>query len=130
MVKKEQKKKMANNNKNSNKKEVASGRKAWYYVPLPNEMVDVLDRIVRRHGRKYGQMDKAQLVRALLGYFIEQYEISGENYIEAILRFRGGEYKDPKKNTSNNNSNNSFVDVNANNNTKARLFSYSFPYVL
>ena len=121
---------MANNNKNSNKKEVASGRKAWYYVPLPNEMVDVLDRIVRRHGRKYGQMDKAQLVRALLGYFIEQYEISGENYIEAILRFRGGEYKDPKKNTSNNNSNNSFVDVNANNNTKARLFSYSFPYVL
>lgn len=54
-------------------------RKDWYYVPLPVEQSEILDEIVKEEGRKYGILDKAGLVRIIIGDFLEKYEKSKHN---------------------------------------------------
>lgn len=73
---------------------MGEGRKKWYFLPLPVEMVGSLDTIVKQTGRKYGVMDKAQLGRLLIGDFIQIYE-ENPDFVEARLKFRG-EFKKPK----------------------------------
>ena len=49
-------------------------RKDWFYIPLPVEMIEVLDHIIDKDGRKYGILDRNQMVRTLVSDFIERYE--------------------------------------------------------
>lgn len=49
-------------------------RKDWFYVNLPVEQGDVLDYIVDTEGKKFGSLDKQQLVRNIVSDFIEKYE--------------------------------------------------------
>lgn len=49
-------------------------RKDWFYVNLPTEQGEVLDFIIDQEGKKYGIMDKHQLVRNVISEFIEKYE--------------------------------------------------------
>ncbi len=49
-------------------------RKDWYYMNIPSEQADALDKIIEKIGRKIGVADKQQLVRNLIGDYIKEYE--------------------------------------------------------
>ena len=49
-------------------------RKDWFYIPIPVEMIEVIDCIINKDGRKYGILDRNQMVRTLVSDFIEKYE--------------------------------------------------------
>lgn len=49
-------------------------RKDWVYVNFPVEQGEALDYIVSKEGKKYGTLDKHQLVRCIVADFIEKYE--------------------------------------------------------
>lgn len=63
-------------------------RKDWYYVPLPVEQSEILDQIVNQEGRKYGILDKAGLVRIIIGDFLEKYDKSKHNFLAARTKMR------------------------------------------
>ena len=68
-------------------------RKDWFYVPIPTEQGEVLDYIISRDGKKYGLLDKNQLVRALVSDFIEKYELY-KNLMSARKSVKGVNGKD------------------------------------
>lgn len=49
-------------------------RKDWFYVPLPLVMATVLDEIVEREGKKYGIVDRTELIRIIIGEFLLKYD--------------------------------------------------------
>ena len=49
-------------------------RKDWFYVPIPVEQAEVIDYIIDTDGKKYGILDRNQLVRTLVSDFIEKWE--------------------------------------------------------
>ena len=54
-------------------------RKDWFYVPLPLVMATVLDEIVEKEGKKYGIVDRTELIRIIIGEFLLKYD---ENNVE------------------------------------------------
>ena len=51
-------------------------RKDWFYVPLPSEMMDSLNDILAREGKKYGIIRRTDLIRIIIGDFIKYYDQS------------------------------------------------------
>lgn len=49
-------------------------RKDWYYANIPIEQAQALDEIVDKVGGKLGVTSKEQLIRRLIGDFIDKYE--------------------------------------------------------
>lgn len=49
-------------------------RKDWFYVNLPAEMGEALDKIVEKEGKKYAIYDKTDLVKTLVRDFLIKYE--------------------------------------------------------
>lgn len=49
-------------------------RKDWFYVPLPLVMAIPLDEIVEKEGKRYGIVDRSELIRIILGEFIMKYD--------------------------------------------------------
>jgi hypothetical protein len=64
-------------------------RKDWLYVPIPLEMARILDEVVEKEAKKYGITDRLELIRALLGDFIELYDKNGGNLHKTRRIIRG-----------------------------------------
>jgi len=77
---------------------VTMARKDWFYIPLPLEQAKALDSIIEKEGAKYGITERTDLIRILIGEFIEAYERTGKSFIDARRIVRG--------NSNDNNHNN------------------------
>lgn len=59
-------------------------RKDWFYVPLPLEQANALDDILSsKECEEYGIVERTELIRFIIGYFIERYNISGKSFVKA-----------------------------------------------
>jgi metal-responsive CopG/Arc/MetJ family transcriptional regulator len=46
----------------------------WEYIAIPKEQAKELDNIVQKQGRKYGLVDRNELIRAIIADFITRFE--------------------------------------------------------
>jgi metal-responsive CopG/Arc/MetJ family transcriptional regulator len=63
-------------------------RKDWFYIPLPLEQAKALDEIIEKDCIKYGILDRTELIRIIIGEFIERYERTGKSFIKAKKSLR------------------------------------------
>jgi len=79
-------------------------RKGYYYAPIPLEIIEVLDNLVNEEGIRYGIDGRAEMVRNVLGTFVQLYEMKGPGSLNAvknmIINTKNG---NTKKGDSNNN---------------------------
>lgn len=61
-------------------------REGYYYAPIPLEIIKILDNLANEEGRRYGIDGRAEMVRSVLGTFVELYEIMGPGSLNAVKR--------------------------------------------
>jgi hypothetical protein len=63
-------------------------REDYYYCPIPYVMIRVLDKITEEEGRRYGIDNRAEIVRAILGDFIDRYDQNGQDFRTTRRKWR------------------------------------------
>ena len=61
-------------------------REGYYYAPITLEIIKILDNLANEEGRRYGIDGRAEMVRSVLGTFVELYEIMGPGSLNAVKR--------------------------------------------
>lgn len=60
-------------------------RKDWFYIPLPLEQAKALDQILNtKECEKYGIVERAELIRLILGEFLVQYERCDRDLVHTL----------------------------------------------
>ena len=85
-------------------------RKGYYYAPVPLEIIEVLDNLANHEGLRYGIDGRAEMVRNVLGTFVQLYEKRGPgslNDVKQMILDMKKEDNDKEKKNSDTPPNNS-----------------------
>lgn len=61
-------------------------REGYYYAPIPLEIIKILDNLANEEGRRYGIDGRAEMVRSVLGTFVQLYEMMGPGSLNNVKR--------------------------------------------
>lgn len=61
-------------------------RKGYYYAPIPLEIIEVLDNLANDEGLRYGIDGRAEMVRNVLGTFVQLYELRGPGSLNEVKK--------------------------------------------